>query len=686
MLMKTSLRLMLLSVAMAIGACAKGDGLVVVTLDADPPLADVVTVHATATVGVHTSSFDVAADPRSGGAVSIPPQITFGVQVPTKYGSRLSLHLEARDANGQALGTGDGQTSVHSGGRTDVRVVIGGGSSVDMAGDNGDMAGTNGDMPSQTVPPAILLSPMSTSRVSSKQPTLRWTLPAGVSNPQVDICTTRDCATNAVTVTVAPTGDSAKPNSTLSPGTYFWRVRVSMGGNSATSNTWQFTVGARSGGTIDSSAGTILDINGDGLADVAVGSDCAPWDNTIGTCGSGLAYVYLGNTNGLVTSTFKKLGGSDPEGSNFGWSIASAGDVNGDGFGDLIVGMPGDGNTNPGKAYVYLGGPSGITAAPIALTDPRNAAADQFGYSVAGVGDINGDGYGDVIVGAEKSAVGNIPYVYVFWGSASGSKQMGNVEITGPDGATSLFGQSVATAGDVNGDGYADFVVAAKDNAYVFVNTMGKVSTTPIKLTGVGTSVAGGGDLDGDGYSDVAAGPSSTGTGATVFYGGASGPSSTGRKTALTAQGNQYGNAMAMGSDLNADGYGDLVVGAFSTNPAGQISYYLGGSSGVTDSPNNIVSPDTSAGDIFGGSVAMAGDVDGNGYDDMLVGARNVPVAPNTATSYKTGKVAVIYGSSSGFNMGRALLFFAGPEAFTVSFGKSVAALFRRSLRHRFGG
>jgi len=140
------------------------------------------------------------------------------------------------------------------------------------------------------------------------------------------------------------------------------------------------------------------DINGDGYADVVVGA--SHYDN--GQQDEGRAYVYLGSAAGLAVAP-GWIAESDQAEARFGWSVASAGDVNGDGYADVIVGAYQFDNvqTNEGRAYVYLGSASGLATAP-AWTAESDQDSALFGYSVAGVGDVNGDGYTDVVVGASQ--------------------------------------------------------------------------------------------------------------------------------------------------------------------------------------------------------------------------------------------------------------------------------------------
>ena len=181
-----------------------------------------------------------------------------------------------------------------------------------------------------------------------------------------------------------------------------------------------------------------------------------------GQLDEGRAYVYLGSAAGLAATAAWTAEG-DQAGANFGWSVATAGDVNGDGYADVIVGAAyyDNGQVDEGRAYVYLGSAAGL-AATAAWTAESDQASANFGNSVATAGDVNGDGYADVIVGAYLYDNGQADEgrAYVYLGSAAGLAATA-AWTAESDQAIADFGYSVATAGDVNGDGYADVIVGA---------------------------------------------------------------------------------------------------------------------------------------------------------------------------------------------------------------------------------
>jgi hypothetical protein len=453
-------------------------------------------------------------------------------------------------------------------------------------------------------------------------------------------------------------GTSGAPPAALAAGLYYWRLHGTWNGavGSATSPVWEFSVGARSA-PVDTSWGTTPDVNGDGLSDVVVG---APETGKY----AGAAYVYIAGSGGLSSTPVPLTSPAGGATDLFGTSVASAGDVNGDGFADVIVGAPGVmGYT--GTAYLYLGGPGGLSHTPSSLPSPAGYSA-EFGYVIAGAGDLNADGYADVIVGGTYTNT-----VYVFLGAAGGPLTS-PLTLLAPAGAV-YFGQVVAAAGDVNGDGFADILVGApgmdSGNAYLYLGEASGVSGAPQVLTWTGSPqvnnfgrlVAGAGDVNGDGFADVVVG---TGAGPTSLYLGGSGGLSM-MPALLSLSGYQLAGA----GDVNGDGFGDVLVGGQSSG-GGAASVYLGGASGLSQMPEVLT---TSSASILnpGYVVAGAGDVNGDGLADVLVGA------PTTSG----GGAYVFFGASAGpSTMPDIVLMGAGQNTW---FGRSVARSQQPSARRK---
>ena len=411
------------------------------------------------------------------------------------------------------------------------------------------------------------------------------------------------------------------------------------------------------------------DVNGDGFADVIVG---APSFDS-GQDNEGAAFIFLGSASGVpdagAASAQTQLEG-DQSFARLGHSVASAGDVNGDGFADVIVGAHfyDSGETNEGAAFVFLGGPGGIADAGPA-TAHAQLEGDQpgslLGWSVASAGDVNGDGFSDVVVGASSYDAGEVDEgaAFVFLGGpagvADGSPTTAHTQLEGNQ-ASANFGHSVAAAGDVDGDGFGDLIVGAylydvgeidEGAAFVFRGSAtgiadGGPATADAQLESeqaaatLGFSVASAGDVDGDGYGDVIVGaplfdaPTSSEGAAFVFLGSATGIADGNPATAhAQLEGNlesaRMGFSVASAGDLDADGFGDVVVGADLydglTLESGAVFVFLGGATGIGDgSPATAYAelPGTQTNARMGISVASAGDVDGDGFADLIVGAR----------------------------------------------------------------
>ena len=386
-------------------------------------------------------------------------------------------------------------------------------------------------------------------------------------------------------------------------------------------------------GVAVSSAG---DVNGDGYADVIVGA--YSYQSTVGR-----AYIFHGgaamNNAADVTLTGEGLNNW------FGTSVSDAGDVNGDGFDDVIVGAFGYSNS-AGRAYLYFGGTEMNTGADKTLS---GEGTNNFGYSVASAGDMNGDGYDDILVGAKgfNSSTGR---TYLYQYSLTGSDVPD--ETMNGEAQENYFGTSVASAGDVNGDGYADVIVGAWGynisigRAYIFYGGPNMDNVADVTMTGeaatkyFGFSVASAGDVNGDGYADVivgASGDSSLVGRAYIYYGGNPMNNTSDRTFIGEAVGNSFGYAVASAGDMNGDGYPDVIVGASGYfNNYGKVYIYYGGAF-----MNTVVDVSISGftGEYFGTSVSTAGDVNGDGYADVIVGGFG-------ASSYK-GRAGIYFGASN---------------------------------------
>ncbi|MDX2114180.1 MAG: hypothetical protein SFZ24_00985 [Planctomycetota bacterium] len=305
---------------------------------------------------------------------------------------------------------------------------------------------------------------------------------------------------------------------------------------------------------------------------------------------------------------------------NCGYSVSGAGDVNNDGFEDFIVGIPGTGFADFGSARVV----SGATGA-ILYTFNGGAVEDFLGISVSGAGDVNGDGFDDVIVGAPYHSSNGyaVGRALVFSGATGAILYTFN-----GDAALDFFGWSVSGAGDVNNDGFDDVIVgsypdAAFPTARVFSGATGQLLYSFGGEFSFGWSVSDAGDVNNDGFDDVVVGaPQSFNNGpfsgtVRVFSG-----STGGVLYAFNGDsaGDYFGYSVSGAGDVNNDGFDDLIVGAWLDDNNGVDSGSAQVFSGATGAVLHTFNGDSEF-DNFGFSVSGAGDVNNDGFDDVIVGA-----------------------------------------------------------------
>jgi len=380
----------------------------------------------------------------------------------------------------------------------------------------------------------------------------------------------------------------------------------------------------------------------------------------------------LGQNTGLKNAHASFWGEDSPDFS--GASVAGAGDVNGDGYDDILIGAYGDddGGADAGQTYLVLGRDSGwamdadLSAASASFWGED--AGDMSGICVAGAGDVNGDGYDDILIGAINDDDGGADagQTYLVFGKASGwamdmDLSAASASFWGEDAGDSS-GASVAGAGDVNGDGYDDILIGAyydddggtsAGQSYLILGkASGWAMDTDLSAASAsfwgedagdlsGSSLAGAGDVNGDGYDDILIGAvydeegGSTSGQTYLVFGKASGWAMDASLSAAGASfwgedaGDMSGYSVACNGDVNGDGYDDILIGAYNEDDggsnAGQTYLILGKVSGwAMDTDLSAASASfwgEDASDLAGGSVACDGDVNGDGYDDILIGA-----------------------------------------------------------------
>lgn len=383
------------------------------------------------------------------------------------------------------------------------------------------------------------------------------------------------------------------------------------------------------------------DIDGDGYDDIGVSPE--RYDGPSRDVGR--VWVFYGGPGGpSVTADWEAVGTARDQA--YGNAIHPAGDVNADGFADVIVSswVARCGSiTDCGQVELFLGSAAGL-GGTAAWTARGRAEGEHYGYDADAAGDVNGDGYADLIIGV-PGAGGDQGRVEVFLGSATGLGRRASWTAVGPTGR-SFFGKAVAGAGDVDGNGYDDVLVGApfyeiagrdEGAAMLYRGGFSGLSRTGTTLTvadldsgfdtpdqQLGTDVDGAGDLDGDGFDDIVIGAPwadtspSAGGAVYVFRGGRRGVETA---PSTSIWGMNLGFTVAGGGDVDADGYDDLVLGQ--RNDAANFGHtfvHRGGPAGVETTPAWDAEA-ALAGTSFGYIADVAGDVDGDGADDVIVGA-----------------------------------------------------------------
>jgi hypothetical protein len=342
-------------------------------------------------------------------------------------------------------------------------------------------------------------------------------------------------------------------------------------------------------------------VNNDGFDDVLVGAS----SNSAAGLYAGRAYVYFGGPNADSIADLTLTG--EAAGDVFGTSVAGIGDVNGDDFDDFAVGAPYNDSTasGAGRVYVYWGGP--ILDAFVDLVLDGEEYGDYLGYSLSRAGDLNGDGINDLIVGAPSNdpidfEVGR---VYVYHGGP-GLDTIPELTLTGEESGD-LF-SAVISGGNVNGDGFDDVIASGGyANSAEIYNGGPQIETTPMPdliLPGESPDdnlyAVSGGDLNGDGFDDVIGGAPGNDAGgefagrAYVFLGGPEVDTTAELTFTGEASNDLFGAAISGAGDFNADGFDDVIVGAFRNDfagpQAGRAYVYLGGSgiTGVEIPPSQV--------------------------------------------------------------------------------------------------
>lgn len=497
------------------------------------------------------------------------------------------------------------------------------------------------------IEPPRLIAPLSVASTTTPRPMLHWELSAVLTGSRVEVCADRSCSTVEQTHDF-PARETSVRLQTLSVGSHFWRVSAhSLSGQVVTAGpSWEFYVG-RHDTPVDSSWSTRPDYNGDGIDDLVV---LEPHSSA-----AGRANVYMGRAGGVRTTPDQAVL-QDAERHALGTAARSAPDLNGDGFPDIVIAA------NP--VLVYFGGSAGFPAIPSRrISPPATAPVAGFGDNVEAVGDINGDGFGDLVAAAGSS-------VFVYLGSKDGPAATPSFVLA--RGAAS----QISRGGDMNGDGYADFIVPFTNaatgfwSACVYFGSASFASSSECPeentVTSFGYKSDFLGDVDGDGYSDV--GHITVPPSFAVAILGGTAPN-VARRVGWSIAWRNGAQSIGSAGDVNHDGKDDLIVGLQSPGVPEALVFLGRSTTGIVTTPADF----TLAGDpsdttiLFGTSVTSR-DLNADGFDDMLV----------SSPSFNQGTVFIYNGGPSGPSPTPSLLLGSTGGS---DFGRVMAVLFPRNAR-----
>jgi len=328
-----------------------------------------------------------------------------------------------------------------------------------------------------------------------------------------------------------------------------------------------------------------------------------------------------------IESTVPDLRFDGDPNSRFGESIVR-GDVDGDGYDDILIGAPRY-NNERGRVHLFYGGPDMDTTSGF-IFEGQNAG-DAFGASIA-CGDIDHDGYEDIIVGACRYST-NQGRAYLFWGSDRNSMDADPDKVfTGEEKKGSSFGAGLPAVYDIDNDGYDDIILTASNRGYLYYGNTKELMDASADLIlkqedpgySFGYTISCG-DVDNDGFGDIVVGPWWSRQGrAYLFYGGGRLNMDAKADVIFKAQseGDDYFGQGIVCVDQNRDGYDDIIMGAAGYNDMQGRSYlFYGSSKRSLDTDPDMTFNGEVEGGLYGGRPVCYGDIDGDKVNDIVIGA-----------------------------------------------------------------
>jgi hypothetical protein len=489
----------------------------------------------------------------------------------------------------------------------------------------------------------------SAGAAQSRRPLFRWRAVAHATS--YDLQVDDSCDPEAFRSCAFPSPEAAETTTSLSlrlptalpvpsmspPGRrYYWHVRGCGDGRCTSWSEVRYLDVGRNP----------TDFNGDGYSDLVIGNSSA---SVNGVSNAGTVYVSFGVRPATVVATLLPV---DVASLNFyGTAVASAGDVDGDGFADLAISA--QMADQSGRVYLHRGGPNWPETMPSQiLENPEGQTVAFFGSSLVG-GDIDGDGRADLVVAAERqddpaTSEGRV-FIYAGQSSSTGLTTVPSWVLSNPaHQANGHFGSSLAL-GDFDGDGYADLAITADTQdvvgrVFLYAGRSNGVRDSPTATLDAPTAVTGAnfgrplatGDFDGDGYADLAVSAAQEDIGGLnavgrvyLFHGGPDGIADRSAPWRILdnptgLMNSFYGFKLAV-ADFNGDGFDDLAVSApYHDSAKGRVYVYLGASDGLPAMPSKTLSdPDPASNNDFFGVVLATGDrLIADGIGDLFVGAR----------------------------------------------------------------